>query len=475
MTVGAAGEMGAVRSLLEVASVVLGQQRAAQVRGALVERAGQFERVSKAAAEPRRRRSAALASPGPASMAAWEMCGRQIAALEGQLQAWAWRAPAEWDGPPPSGAAGALDGYVMGVKDVIDVAGMPTRAGSPVTPPDPVSADAPVVARLRDAGAVIAGKTQCTQWALNDPAPTRNPWHRDRTPGGSSAGSAVAVATGMCTASVDTQTAGDVLRPAAYNGAVGFKPTIGWVSTDRSQPVAPTIDTIGVIARRVDDVAAVAAAIADDPARFTDDARPAAPRIGVLADPFASDAGPAVRANFTATLQRFMDAGADVADVCCPVDLSLVHAAHRVITFAECAAQHLTAGPGDPDRYGPRARELLDLGLLTPAHLYLRAETVRQDATARLAAMFSDLEVVLLPVAPEPAPARPTTGDSRLQIPWTLCGFPALALPSGLSPAGLPLAVQFVADRHHEPALLAAARWSERVLGLRLTPLSRTS
>ena len=89
--------------------------------------------------------------------------------------------------------------------------------------------------------------------------------------------------------------------------------------------------------------------------------------------------------------------------------------------------------------------------------------------------MFSDLEVVLLPVAPEPAPARPTTGDSRLQIPWTLCGFPALALPSGLSPAGLPLAVQFVADRHHEPALLAAARWSERVLGLRLTPLSRTS
>ncbi len=400
-------------------------------------------------------------------MAAWERCRDRIEALEGSLRAWAWQAPLG-DQRASAGAAGALDGYVVGVKDIIDVAGMPTRAGSPLTSPDPVRADAPAVARLRAAGAAIAGKTQCTQWALNDPAPTRNPWVPDRTPGGSSAGSAVAVAAGMCTATIDTQTAGDVLRPAAYNGVVGLKPTIGWVTTDGSQPVAPTIDTIGVTARRADHAAAVAAAIADDPARFSIGAVPGPPRLGVLTDPFADGTGPAVRANLRETLQRLADAGAKVAAASCPVDLSLLHAAHRIITFAECAAEHLAAAQGGLEGYGPRARELIDLGVVTPAHAYLHAQRVRRDTTRRLATMFSGADVILLPVVPEPAPSRATTGDSRLQIPWTLCGFPALSLPTGLSPTGLPLAIQFIAGLNDEPALLAAAHWSEQVLGLNL-------
>jgi Asp-tRNA(Asn)/Glu-tRNA(Gln) amidotransferase A subunit family amidase len=271
----------------------------------------------------------------------------------------------------------------------------------------------------------------------------------------------------MCTATLDTQTAGDVLRPAAYNGVVGFKPTIGWVSTDGSQPVAPTIDTIGVTARRVDEAAAVATAIADDPAPFRHDTAPGPLRLGVLNDPFTDDIHPAMRAHLTHTLQRLADAGAQIAAVSCPVDLSLVHAAHRIITFAECAAEHLAAGRHSYEEYGPRARELLDLGVVTPAHAYLNAQRVRRDASRRLAAMFADAGVILLPVIPEPAPAH-TTGDSRLQIPWTLCGFPALSLPTGLSPAGLPLAIQFIADRHDESRLLAAAQWSEQVLGLNL-------
>lgn len=171
---------------------------------------------------------------------------------------------------------------------------------------------AAAVRLLRAASAVLGGE-RAALWALNDPAPTRNPWAPDRTPGGSSAGSAVAGAAGMCTATVDTQTAGDVLRPAAYNAVVGFKPTIGWVSTDGSQPVAPAIDTIGVTARRVDDAAAVAAAIADDPARFSHGAVSGLPRLGLLADPFADDIGPVMRANFSETLQQLADADAKLA------------------------------------------------------------------------------------------------------------------------------------------------------------------
>ena len=463
------GEAAAVR-LLWAASAVLGEERAAQLRDALAERAVQLTRVGEAAAAaPERQPPAVLASPGAASMAAWERCRDRIEALEGRLRAWAWQAPLAGE-RDPGGAAGALDGYVAGVKDVIDAAGMPTRAGSPLTSPAPVAADAPAVARLRAAGAAIAGKTHCTEWALNDPAPTRNPWAPDRTPGGSSAGSAVAVAAGMCTAAVDTQTAGDVLRPAAYNAVVGFKPTIGWVSTDGSQPVAPAIDTIGVTARRVDDAAAVAAAIADDLARFTRGALSSLPRLGVLTDPFADDIGPEMRANFSQTLQQLTGAGANLAPVSCPVDLSLVHAAHRIITFAECAAEHLAAGRHSRKEYGPRARELIDLGLVTPAPAYLHAQQVRRNTARRLATMFADADVILLPVVPEPAPAQATTGDSRLQIPWTLCGFPALSLPTGLSPTGLPLAIQFIADRRNELALLAAAHWSEQVLALNLAP-----
>lgn len=456
--------------LLRSAAAVMGEERAAQLRDALAERAAQQVRVGEAAtAVPKHPPPAALTSPGPASMAAWERCREQIEALEGRLRAWAWQAPLA-GGRGSAGHSGALDGYVVGVKDVIDVTGMPTRAGSPLTSSAPVPADAPPVARLRAAGAAIAGKTHCTEWALNDPAPTRNPWAPDRTPGGSSAGSAVAVAAGMCTATVDTQTAGDVLRPAAYNAVVGFKPTIGWVSTDGSQVVAPTIDTIGVTAGRVDHAAAVAAVIADDPARFTHGTVPGLPRLGVLTDPSADDIGPVMRANFSQTLQQLANAGATLTPVPCPVDLSLVYAAHRIITFAECAAEHLAAGPHRRNGYGPRARELIDLGMVTPAHAYLHAQQVRRETARRLATMFADVDVILLPVIPEPAPARATTGDSRLQIPWTMCGFPAVSLPTGLSPTGLPLAMQLIADRCKELPLLTAAHWSEHVLALNLVP-----
>jgi Asp-tRNA(Asn)/Glu-tRNA(Gln) amidotransferase A subunit family amidase len=179
-----------------------------------------------------------------------------------RLRAWAWTGSPDDRAGAATTNGGPLASYAVGIKDVIDVAGMPTRSGSLLTSRTPAPADAPVVARVRAAGAAVVGKTQCTEWALNDPAPTCNPWHPDRTPGGSSAGSAVAVVTGMCTATVDTQTAGDVVRPAAYNGVVGFKPTFGWAPLAGIQAVSPSVDTVGVMACEVEEAAAVAAAVA---------------------------------------------------------------------------------------------------------------------------------------------------------------------------------------------------------------------
>jgi len=220
----------------------------------------------------------------------------------------------------------------------------------------------------------------------------------------------VAVAAGMCTATLDTQTAGDVLRPAAYNGVVGLKPTFGWVATTGSQPVAPSIDTFGVIAHRVQDAAAVARAVADDPVRFTATERTGAPRLGVLTAAFARQVEPVMRDHFDQLLRRLAGAGAAVAEVSCPVDLDLVHAAHRIITFAECAAEHPDGHAG----YGPRARDLLDLGSLTPAPAYLHAQHVRDDATGRLAAMFTGLDVIALP---RDARTRTGTRDHRRLTP----------------------------------------------------------
>jgi aspartyl-tRNA(Asn)/glutamyl-tRNA(Gln) amidotransferase subunit A len=232
--------------------------------------------------------------------------------------------------------------------------------------------------------------------------------------------------------------------------------------------VAPSIDTLGVLARCVADAAAVASAMADLPARFQ--ARPGAPpRLGVLRDPFTDQVGDAVRTSIAEVVRGLAAEGAEVADVSTGVDLAAVHAAHRVLTFAECATRQLSRYRDDAERYGPRARELIERGLNTPAHVYLEADEVRRDATERLGALLEGFDALLVPATPEPAPTRETTGDSRLQIPWTLCGLPSLALPVGVA-GHLPLGVQLVAAMDAEAKLLGAATWCERVLQGRRRP-----
>jgi Asp-tRNA(Asn)/Glu-tRNA(Gln) amidotransferase A subunit family amidase len=471
-----AGALTAEQDLVRFAVALLGEERVAELSDALEQRAEQLRRVDGAAGHrvDGKRAGERPRSPTPASAANTAGARRRIGELDGHLRAFAWRAPEdEAEDRESTGPCGMLDGYVVGVKDIIDVAGMPTRCGSPLTSGAPASTDATVVARVRDEGAAVIGKTHCTEWALNDPAPTHNPHDPTRTPGGSSSGSAVAVATSMCTATIDTQTAGDVLRPAAFNGVVGYKPTIGWAPSDGIQRVAPTIDTVGVTARCVREAAIVVAAIADGHHRL-ESPTPRPPRVGLLADPFYASAGPAVTANLTAVTSRLASDGATVDEVRSPVDLFQLHAAHRIITFAECAAQHRGRYRDRSGRYGIRARQLIDLGLATPATAYVDAQHVREDDTERLSALLEEIDVLVTPVTPGPPPARDTTGDSTYQIPWTLCGFPAVALPSG-NDDGLPLAVQLVGARARDASLIAHAQWCESVLDVHHASTGATS
>ena len=393
-----------------------------------------------------------------------DACQRRIAALDGALAAWV-----TLEDDARALPDGALAGVQVGVKDVVHVAGLPTRAGSRLHEARPVE-DAPAVGRLRRAGVTVLGKTACTEFATNDPAPTRNPWDAERTPGGSSAGSAVAVAAGMCHATLDTQTAGDILRPAAYNGVVGFKPGFGRISRRGTVGVAWSIDTLGLQARRVDDAAVLYGVLCEREGPASGESQ-GSPTIGVVRDPMLEHCDAETDAEVRHVTTELTRAGASLREVRPPVSLEVALAAHRIVTFAECASLHEDLYRRAAADLGPKFRTLVELGLVTPAASYLRAQRVRGRITTALRAMLQDVQALLLPVVPSAAPRdRSTTGDPAFQIPWTFAGLPSLALPTGLGTGGVPHSVQLVGPPHGERELIGAARWCEAVLAPRLRP-----
>ena len=417
---------------------------------------------------------------------------RRIDVLEARLHAWVTidrqavltQARQRDEELRQSGPRGLLHGIPLGCKDILYTAGLKTTACSQAYADFIPAYDATAVSRLKQAGAIILGKTVCTEFAVNDPPPTCNAWNRAHTPGGSSSGSAVAVATQMCFATVDTQTAGDILRPAAYNGIVGFKPTYGRISRYGVIPVAWSLDTVGMLTRSIEDAALLLQVLAgpdphdpsashspsaDYPARLS--ARPHAPRLGLVRQYFYEHADDEVRAHTDQVVETLRQAGAQIEEVVLPVDLTLLHAAHRIMVSAECAAYHQERLITHPEEYGPKLREFLELGMVTPVVPYLQAQRLRQRFRRTLQAVFERVDALLTPATPSVAPAdHSTTGSPILQIPWTLCGFPTLALPSGLSAKQLPLGLQFVGQAFREERLLTAAHWCERALHLQLVP-----
>lgn len=432
-----------------------------------------------------------------------ESCLTRIAARESDLRAWvefdaaavgrARDAAAAADRALTSGApCGPLHGVPLAVKDIIDVEGLPTRCGARHPELYRVGRpDAEVIARLRQAGAVLLGKTVTTDWASFDPPPTRNPWDASRTPGGSSSGSAAAVAAEMCPAALGSQTGGSLTRPATYCGVATLKPTWGRVSVRGVAPLAFHLDHVGPIARRVEDLAAVYDAIAGhdplDPLSVDQPADPAlaavawglaadapAPRLGWIADYFPDETADELRPVIDEARRRLLDAGAEVCDLRLPAEFARVHAAHRTIMAVEAALAHRAEFPARRGDFGPRFASLMDEGLAAQVLSYAAALEHQRAWRWAVGRLLDEagVDVLLCAATDTPAPPAETTGNPKFQSPWSHAGLPTVAIPCGLTagPPRLPGGVQFVGRAWDEPRLLAVAAWAERALDFRAQP-----
>lgn len=379
---------------------------------------------------------------------------------------------------------GPLHGIPIGVKDIFYTAGLKTTGGSKIFENFIPDHDATSVARLKKAGAIVLGKTATTEFAYADPAPTRNPWNREHTPGGSSSGSAAAVATCMCPAALGTQTAGSVLRPAAYCGVVGMKPTYGRISRYGVFPLGYTLDHVGFLTRTVEDAAILLGVLAgSDPHDPTASPEPVPdylrsckslrrpPRVGIIREYYQEKSEEEVWRHTEKVLMQLKKAGAPVEEVKMPPSFAAVQDAQRVIMRVEGASFHQKLLEKHRDLYRPKLRELVEIGLLIPSVDYLRAQKVKRQFRDQMDRVLERFDCLFTPAVSSPAPpGLSSTGDPHFQAPWSLSGLPAIGLPTGLASQGLPLGIQLVGAAFAEGRLLAAACWCEKVLQVSLVP-----
>jgi aspartyl-tRNA(Asn)/glutamyl-tRNA(Gln) amidotransferase subunit A len=384
-----------------------------------------------------------------------------------------------------TGMRSPIHGVPFGAKDIFDTAGVRTAAGSKIWASRVPDTDATSIAIAKQAGGVLLGKTHTTEFADGDPAPSRNPWDSEHTPGGSSTGSGVAVAARMVPWAFGSQTGGSVLRPAAYNGVVGLKPTFGRISKFGVIPMAASLDHVGVLTRSVEDAAILLSVLAghdpNDPDSADvpvgdylsrlDSATP--PRIGFVRGWFLDESDAETRLKTEEVALTLARAGAQVEEVDPGIDFAEAVALHRVVLESEIAAWHEPMFRGNEELYGPSITAYIERGFTHSATRYFAAWTFRREMQRLAARALERVDVLLMPTVSAPAPRDLTqTGDPRFQGVWSLTGFPAISLPVGLASHGLPLAVQMVCGPFREATLLAAARWAERTLGVDLDPIT---
>jgi aspartyl-tRNA(Asn)/glutamyl-tRNA(Gln) amidotransferase subunit A len=391
---------------------------------------------------------------------------------------------------------GPLHGIPIGVKDIIDVEGLPTAAGFGPWRERIAEDDAPIVGALRKAGAVIMGKTVTTQFAWIDPPPTRNPWALDRTPGGSSSGSAAAVAVGMCLGALGTQTGGSIIRPASFCGVCGFKPTYGQLAAVGIVPLAPSLDHPGLIARSTRDLKLLNHEYTDHFPRDWGDnpdpppdartnytvekvesrtavflpTRERPPRLRRLRGFYDRRATPIAREHVDRAVAALSAAGAEVIDLPDDVfDFETILRNHRVLMAAEAAAEHEARVAAHRDEYSPRILALVEEGMAIPATEYIRCSRLRswyeEIRLLRKLGLDRGVDALVMPATIGPAPDVSTTGDPALNSPWSYLGWPAVSLPIGLSPEGLPMGLQLVGiHEFSDDEILSTASWCEDVI-----------
>jgi Asp-tRNA(Asn)/Glu-tRNA(Gln) amidotransferase A subunit family amidase len=438
-----------------------------------------------AAEAARRIRSGALS---PSNLLA--SCLKRIDAVEPVLKAWvlldrdaASRVAVQRDIEAREGRfMGPLHGVPVALKDIYDAAGLVTTSGVGPWGHRRAATDAVSVARLRAAGAVILGKVTTTPFALRDPTATGNPWNPGHTPGGSSSGSGAAVGSRMVPLALGTQTVGSVLRPAAYCGAVGFKPTHGRISAAGVTPLAWSLDHVGVLCRSVEDAALALSVMAGhDPADphsaavAVDDyvgalAAPAAPRIGVLRS-LIERAEAANAAQIGQTIEMLRAAGAHVEDAPLAASFEGLHAAGDTVSRAEAAAFHRDLYARHSADYPKHIGEAVKAGHAITAVDYIAAQERRRAFRKDMGAVAARYDALVSPTAAGPAPkGLESTGDPYFCAPWSFAGMPSISLPTGLAPDGLPYAFQLSGAPWCEARLLAAAAWCERIIGFKEAP-----
>ncbi|HZZ91397.1 MAG TPA: amidase [Usitatibacter sp.] len=415
-------------------------------------------------------------------------CTARITALEPQIQAFEWFEPARAMADAEERAGGILGdlplfGIPVGVKDIIATRGIPTRYGSNIFSSHVPQTSAWVVRRLEALGGLVMGKTVTTEFAYRTPGKTRNPWNPAHTPGGSSSGSAAAVAAGFVPAAIGTQTLGSVIRPAAFCGVVGYKPSFGAISRTGIHPFSPTLDTVGVFTRSVADAAWFGACLMGSDARDEATSIAAAPRLlSVPLEPLTTPprlaivktpkwliASEAQRNLFVANTMRLQEAGARVREVTLPRmfegawdNVMTILARDAARSFASIESRHRI-------RLSPALVDVIDRGRSISLDEYDRARARREDYRRWLDGLFGQHEAILtIPAVGEAPEGLGNTGDPTFASLWTQAGLPAVTIPSGRGPRGLPLGLQVVGRYREDEQTLRVAAWCEQAMGFQM-------
>lgn len=394
-------------------------------------------------------------------------CLDRIAGREASVQAWQHLDPdavIEEARRLDRSASGPLKGLPVAVKDIIDTADMPTGYGSALYEGFRPPRDASCVALARRAGALVLGKTVTTEFAYFQPGKTRNPHDPGRTPGGSSSGSAAAVADGMVPLAFGTQTAGSIIRPASFCGCVGYKPTFGMIDRTGIRPFADSLDTAGVFAATVEDAAFFASVLAGRP-KLRVDGDAMRPCVGLCRTHEWHCAGPGTRTVLEDAGRRLRLAGAEVREVDLPDGFAGLFEAQKTVMAYEgaraCAPEMRTA----PERLSAKLREILDTGMAIAPEDYDQARTLAGTCRTAFGDALGDLDVLLTPSAPDEAPeGLEGTGDPVFNRVWTLLGVPCVTVPGLTGPSGMPVGVQVVGRPGDDRRTLAASAAVARAL-----------
>jgi Asp-tRNA(Asn)/Glu-tRNA(Gln) amidotransferase A subunit family amidase len=412
-------------------------------------------------------------------------CLKRIDEADGDIEAWAFldrdhamrQAQAADDHRKQGGATGPLHGVPIGIKDIFDTGDMPTEFGSKLWAGRTPRRDAAAVARLRAAGAVILGKTVTTEYAYFNPGKTRNPHNREHTPGGSSSGSAAAVAALMVPGAIGSQTNGSVIRPAAYCGVVGFKPTHGLIPRSGALLLSRALDHVGVFARSVADAALLAETLAgfdeEDPdtrpvarpplVEMAESEPPLPPRFAFVRSPAWPQAEPVTQEAFAELVNALGDR---VAEVEIGQSFERSFDMHRTVMEVEMAHNLRRDFEQGGEALSKVLRALIERGRKTLAVDYTQALAGSAQLSQALDGVFDEYDAILTPAAPGPAPrGLDSTGNPAFCTLWTYLGAPAVTLPLLASDNGLPMGVQLVGRHGNDARLLRTANWLVKTLG----------